>query len=124
MELLGASHGERINTLILDTIANSFDSAEIRMSSEVWDEFKRLRDFMFERVYLNKNAKHEETKGMHVITELFKYYMEHIDELPEDFKKNVEEDGKERVAADWIVCMSDRYAISDYEKKFVPKEWM
>ena len=119
-----ASHGERINTLILDTIANSFDSAEIRMSSEVWDEFKRLRDFMFERVYLNKNAKHEETKGMHVITELFKYYMEHIDELPEDFKKNVEEDGKERVAADWIACMSDRYAISDYEKKFVPKEWM
>lgn len=50
--------------------------------------------------------------------------MEHIDELPEDFKKNVEEDGKERVAADWIACMSDRYAISDYEKKFVPKEWM
>ena len=33
VELLGASHGERINTLILDTIANSFDSAEIRMSS-------------------------------------------------------------------------------------------
>ena len=124
VELLGASHGERINTLILDTIANSFDSAEIRMSSEVWDEFKRLRDFMFERVYLNKNAKHEETKGMHVIAELFKYYKEHIDELPEDFKKNVEEDGKERVAADWIACMSDRYAISDYEKKFVPKEWM
>ena len=79
---------------------------------------------MFERVYLNKDAKHEETKGMHVITELFKYYMEHIDELPEDFKKNVEEDGKERVAADWIACMRDRYAISDYEKKFVPKEWM
>ena len=50
--------------------------------------------------------------------------MEHIDELPEDFKKNVEEDGKERVAADWIACMSDRYAISDYEKKVVPKEWM
>ena len=47
-----------------------------------------------------------------------------FDELPEDFKKNVEEDGKERVAADWIACMSDRYAISDYEKKFVPKEWM
>lgn len=117
VELLGASHGERINTLILDTIANSFDSAEIRMSSEVWDEFKRLRDFMFERVYLNKNAKHEETKGMHVIAELFKYYKEHIDELPEDFKKNVEEDGNERVAADWIACMSDRYAISDYEKK-------
>ena len=124
VELLGASHGERINTLILDTIANSFDSVEIRMSGEVWDEFKKLRDFMFERVYLNKDAKHEETKGMHVITELFKYYMEHIDELPEDFKKNVEEDGKERVAADWIACMSDRYAISDYEKKFVPKEWM
>ena len=124
VKLLGPSHGKRINSLILDTIANSMDSAEIRMSDEVWEEFGRLRDFMFEHVYLNKNAKHEETKGMHVITELYKYYVKNIDELPEDFKKNVEEDGVERVAADWIACMSDRYAIADYERKFVPKEWM
>ena len=41
-----------------------------------------------------------------------------------DFKKNIEEDGAERVAADYIACMSDRYAISDYENKFVPCEWV
>lgn len=124
IELLGSSHGERINTLILDTIANSMDDSEIRMSPDVWEQFKLLRDFMFERVYLNKDAKHEEAKGRHVITELYNYYTAHVDELPEDFKKNIETDGAERVAADWIACMSDRYAISDYERRFVPKEWV
>lgn len=123
-DVLGLTHGQRIETLIFDTIANSMDRADIRMSDEVWKEFKRLRDFMFEHVYLNKDAKHEEKKGKHVIEELYKYYTRHVDELPEDFKKNIEEDGVERVAADWIACMSDRYAISDYERKFVPKEWV
>ena len=123
-DVIGYTTGERLDHFIHDLVSNSYGRNEIMMSEPVADAMRKLRAFMFERVYLNKNAKHEETKGMHVIAELFKYYKEHIDELPEDFKKNVEEDGKERVAADWIACMSDRYAISDYEKKFVPKEWM
>ena len=124
VKILGSSHGKRINTLILDVISESMDRPEVRMSDEVWQQFKKLRDFMFERVYLNPGAKHEESKGKHVIEVLFSYYLKHLDNLPEDFKKNIEEDGAERVAADYIACMSDRYAISDYENKFVPREWV
>ena len=122
-EILGRTHGERINTLILDVLRNSCDSPHIRMSEEVGREFDKLRNFMFEHVYLNPNAKHEEEKGKHVIEQLYLYYLRHIELLPMEFSQNLEEDGEERVAADYIACMTDRYAITDYQRLFVPKEW-
>lgn len=124
MTVVGETHGKRINNLIVDVINNSFDKPHIKMSDEMWGEFCKLRDFMFERVYLNPEAKHEETKGKHVVEQLFNFYLNNLDKLPKDFIKNIEQDGAERVAADYIACMTDRYAIADYQSKFVPKEWM
>ncbi|MBQ3109462.1 MAG: deoxyguanosinetriphosphate triphosphohydrolase [Clostridia bacterium] len=124
IEILGASHGERINTLIIDVLTHSMDKPVICMGEEVGTMFERLRDFMFEHVYLNPAAKREEGKGQHVVEALYKYYLEHISEVPEEFRRNLEEDGAERVVADHIACMTDRYAITDYERLFVPKEWL
>ncbi|MDF2616196.1 MAG: Dgt, partial [Sedimentibacter sp.] len=44
---LGSSHGQRINTMILDVINNSMDKDKIIMSSEIADMTKGLRDFLF-----------------------------------------------------------------------------
>ena len=122
-KVLGETHGQRINTLILDVLKNSYDSQHICMSDGIGREFDKLRNFMFERVYLNPDAKHEEEKGKHVIEQLYLYYLGHIELLPVEFSQNVEEDGAERVAADYIACMTDRYAVTDYQRLFVPKEW-
>lgn len=123
LSVLGASHGERINTMINDVLKSSFDKPRIAMSGAVWGEFEKLRDFMFEHVYLNPSAKSEEGKGMHVVEQLYKHYKSNVASLPEEFKKHAEEDGEERVAADYIACMTDRYAIMDYERLFVPLAW-
>ncbi len=122
-KILGETHGQRINTLILDVLKNSYDSQDIRMSDGIGREFDKLRNFMFEHVYLNPDAKHEEEKGKHVIEQLYLYYLGHIELLPVEFFKNVEADGKERVAADYIACMTDRYAVMDYQRLYVPREW-
>lgn len=122
--VLGASHGERINSLILDVLQQSYGKPEISMSGEVAGQFNLLRAFMFERVYLNHGAKREEAKGMHVVSELYKYYLRNLGQLPAEFTKNIEDDGPERVAADYIACMSDRYAITDFCRLYVPKEWV
>jgi dGTPase len=121
--LLGDTHGKRINTMILDVLSVSFDKPYVRMSEAVDREFDVLRRFMFEKVYLNPVAKREEGKGMHVIEQLYLYYKDHIELLPEEFIKNIEADGEERVAADYIACMTDRYAIKEYQRLFVPSEW-
>ncbi|HWS30673.1 MAG TPA: deoxyguanosinetriphosphate triphosphohydrolase, partial [Clostridia bacterium] len=121
--LLGDTHGKRINTMILDVLSVSFDKPYVRMSEAVDREFDVLRRFMFEKVYLNPVAKREEGKGMHVIEQLYLYYKNHMELLPEEFAKNIGEDGEERVAADYIACMTDRYAIKEYQRLFVPSEW-
>ena len=124
LRLLGATHGERINTLITDVLRMSYDEPFIRMSDEISASFDDLREFMFKRVYLNKTAKAEEEKANHVVRALFRYYSEHIDKLPEEFKMYIDEDGEERIVADYIACMTDRYAVNDYVRIFVPKDWV
>ncbi len=121
---LGNSHGKRINTMITDVIAESYGRPEVRMSTDIGREFDALRTFMFENVYLNGNAKREESKAKHVVEQLYRYYLAHMDELPDEFMRYAAEDGEERVVADYIACMTDRYAITDYESKFVPREWI
>lgn len=37
---------------------------------------------------------------------------------------HLSEDGAERIVTDYIACMTDNYAIRDYERLFVPKSWM
>ena len=124
VRVLGNSHGHRINTMILDVVDQSYDQPVVRMSEYLKIYFEKLRDFMFERVYKNPVAKSEESKAKRVIQELYEYYFQHIEELPADFLLNLPADGRERVAADYIACMTDNYAVRDYERLFVPKSWI
>lgn len=115
---LGNSHGNRINTLILDVLDTSFDKPFVRMSDKIGASFEELRGFMFENVYLNPLVKQEEEKWQYILERLYRYYLTNVLSLPEEFKKNIYSDGAEQVAADYIACMTDRYAAVDYERIF------
>ena len=123
VRVVGATHGARINSMIIDVVEHSFLQPQVHMSSEMERAFEELRDFMFSHVYFNLSAKREEGKAKHVVRSLFAYYMTHMEQLPEEFLANAEADGSERVVADWIACMTDRYAINVYKRLFVPEEW-
>ncbi len=122
-ERLGNTHGERINNMILDVVTNSVDSNSIVMSPPIMEAFEKLRDFMFEQVYLDSGAKREEEKAMHVVEALYKHYVKNVSRLPAEYERIAKEEGPERAATDWIACMTDRYAIKEYTKLFVPGEW-
>lgn len=62
-KVLGDTHGERINTMILDILEQSFGKPEISMSEPVKEQFHILRSFMFDKVYLNPRAKGEEKRA-------------------------------------------------------------
>lgn len=123
IEKIGRTHGERINALIMDILSVSLSKPYVRMSDEMMTEFDRLRDYLFENLYHDPRAKAEESKAVGVVETLYKHYLKNIGTLPDDFKKYIDEDGEERVAADYIACMTDRYAVRDYERLFVPKDW-
>jgi dGTPase len=124
VRILGNSHGKRINTMILDVVAQSAGKPEIIMSGPVYEQFDALRDFMFDNVYKNPKAKSEEEKAKRVVRELFDYYLNHMHLLTGEYAKYIAEDGKERAVADYIAGMTDNYAISEYIRIFVPKSWM
>lgn len=124
-DVLGHSVRERLNTMIHDIIDQSMEQPEIRMSPGMEDAMQGLRAWLFEHVYKNEIPKAEEGRAQQLIVSLYKYYMEHVIELPEEYLLMMVQKGeaKERVVCDYIAGMSDSYAIDKFEQLFVPKAW-
>lgn len=124
-KILGNTGNERLDILVNDVIVNSMDKPAISMSVEVEQAMMELRRFMFEHVYENEEAKHEEEKAIWLVKQLFLYYIEHFERLPDryvNFQKRFLEK-KEQVVCDYISGMTDNYAIKEYNEIFVPKSW-
>lgn len=123
LQILGHNHGERINNMILDVISSSADQEIIQMSEDYEYAMNALRDFMFRSVYTDSVAKAEEKKAEHVIRGLYEYYLEHPATMASEFVALRYTDGPERAVADYISCMTDRFAIAEFERIFVPQGW-
>lgn len=120
LKVLGQTHGERINTLIMDIVETSLEQERVEMSPNVAAAADAMRTFLFERVYQDAWRAKEEAKCHHVIQMLFRYFMEHPGEMPLEYVTIAYQEGAERAVCDFLACMTDRYAISMYEKLFVP----
>lgn len=125
IKALGRNHRERINTMIVDVIKNSNNKEFISMSEEIYFFTKKLRDFMFEKVYLNIEAKKEEGKAQNMIIELYDFFCKHPDRLPEELLSEIKQDNNiEEKVKDYIAGMSDRYVINRFKEIYVPKFWV
>ena len=122
-EILGDSHGQRINTMVNSLIKASTDRFEICMEPEIQDATNRLRDFLFANVYTNSVAKAEEGRAKEMLGQLFVHFEKHPEQMPELYRKNAEEEGVGRCVCDFIAGMTDRYAIDTYKKLFIPHVW-
>jgi dGTPase len=122
IEVLGPTHAARIDRLVTDLVDQSTDRPEIRLSGPVFHALDALRDFMFAEVYLRAGAREEHEKATKLLRELFRHYLEHPDELPPEYHR-APGDLPTRVA-DFIAGMTDRYALSTYERLFLPRGWL
>lgn len=123
LRILGETHGKRINTMITDIIRESRDQPFVRMSDYIQDACDELRNFLFEKVYMDEWRKEEEARCDHVISSLFQYYMEHPGKMPLEYVQISYRDGTERAVTDFLACMTDRYAMRTYEQVFVPSSF-
>ncbi len=123
-KVIGYTTGERLDHFIHDIVTTSTGKADICQSEPVAQAMKELREFMFENVYKNPEAKSEEGKAERLMETLYTYYMNHIDLLPTELLNLLNKgEAKERIVCDFVGAMSDRYAISKYEELFIPKSW-
>ncbi len=122
-EILGNSHGERINTMVSSVVRASTDRPEIVMEPEVWEATDRLRDFLFARVYRDNAAKDEEVKAKTMLAQLFEHFENHPEQLPLDYLETISKESVGRAVCDYLSGMTDRYAIELYRELFIPEVW-
>lgn len=124
-KVLGYTSKDRLDTMVHDVIINSMDKPEICMSEEVEEAMTGIRRFMFENVYMNPKAKGEEDKAVHMIEQLYEYYIRHLDLLPQQFLDALSntDSSKEQIVCDYIAGMTDSFAVKKFEEFFVPEAW-
>jgi dGTPase len=122
---IGETQAKRIDTMVKDVIYTSQADGlkEIKMSKEIEAITYALRDFLYENIYENEVTKREFKKAKKILFDLYKYYLNHPDEVFRDIPKEVKGD-KERIVCDFIAGMTDRFAIMMYDKIFMPQPWM
>ena len=121
---LGGTCRERLNTLIHDIVQNSMGKDAIIQSEEIRDAMATLRKLMFDNVYTNDVAKHEEVKAKRMLTELYEYYSAAPEKLSREYQKLIADgEKKERVVCDYISGMTDQYSIHKFEEIYIPKAW-
>ena len=105
-------------------IINSQGKNDITMSEATYQAFLELRKFMFTNLYTNSIAKAEEIKAEAMIEQLYEFYMDHSELLPEKMKAFLEDgESQSRVVCDYISGMTDQYAIDKFYEFFVPVAW-
>ncbi len=134
--VLGGSHRERINTIVLDIVNGSTDREDIIISPEISQSLFSLRDFLFENLYLRSPVKIEERKTEKILRELFEYYVENFDSFIKDYnlKNNINFSNTELydsidfttriiLIRDYIANMTDRFALNKFTEIFIPEKW-
>ena len=123
LEILGREHRTRINSMVMDLIENSRDKPAISMSGPVWEITDGLRSFLFQNVYIDSEAKREESKARHVVQYLYAYWTAHPHMLPPEYMGRTEALGVQRAVCDYIAGMTDRYAIARFKALFIPSSF-
>ena len=118
-EVLGPDHSARIEALVLDMVQTSAVCDDIRMSDRVWDAMMELRLFLFKAVYTAPVVLAETEKAGRLIEAMFDYYVDHLDEIPSEYR-DISEGDPLTAVCDYIAGMTDRYARSRFKSLFVP----
>ena len=120
IEMFGEAHGDRIDNMIKNVIEHADRTGEISMDDEHQEQLMVLRRFMFEHVYDSEAVKKEEElqQVRNIIESLYQHYIEKPEDLPDEMKEIVKEDGVRTAAKDFVAGMTDRYAITMYREYF------
>ena len=120
-KVLGERKSARINTLVVSAIEHT--ETEIALDPKVQSAFDILHESMFERVYTNPVCKREESKAISMLQQMFRFFTEHPDELPNEYISIAWQEGVQRAACDYIAGMTDGYALRTFNNYFIPAGW-
>jgi len=99
----------------------SLDHNVIGYSEEMMQPNREIKDFLYSKLYRHHRVVRMAKRAENVLTSLFEGYVEEPNMLPPEFRELVEKRGLERTICDYLAGMTDRYAITEYERLFDPR---
>jgi len=123
-KVLGTNPSSMITVMVSDMIRTSEGCNEIRMSEKVKLAMDELREFMFKRIYHSPELEPDRKKASYVVHKLYDYFMANPGALPEEFLDREERWGLQTTVIDYIAGLTDLYAISLFERLFIPSKWI
>ncbi len=120
--VLGSTHAQRISSMVTDIIEHSREQSTITMGEEVQEATNRLKDFLFERVYLAGAAEDSEHVER-VLGALFRFCMSHPEEVPGSAAAGADQRRLARLVCDYVAGMTDRFAAQQFSQFYLPRRW-
>jgi dGTPase len=130
-ELVRGQIGWMVNDVIAHTRGNLEGMATVEdiraagrqlagFAPEMAARERRLKSFMYERLYYHPVQVATAARARDVVAALFAAFVDQPEHLPENwhFALPADEPGRSRHIADFIAGMTDRYAIGQYERIF------
>jgi dGTPase len=96
------------------------------MSDEVNEAFGILRQFLYNNVYRSPRVHRHFEKAKKLLSELYTFFLGNEEMLLENLDElqmsgcNSNRQSRERIVADLIASMTDRYALNLYKRLFFP----
>jgi dGTPase len=122
--ILGTTSSARIARMVKDVVTETRAGglSEIQMSRGVLDATLAMRAFLFGAVYENDTATAEFKKAAAILGGLWERVRERPAELLDT--RIIETEGLDVAAKDFLAGMTDRFAVTLYERLFIPKPWV
>jgi dGTPase len=96
----------------------------VGFSPEVSRKNLELKRFLMENLYRHYKVERMRIKAERCLTQLFETYLKHPTLLPRKYQKRMELTSRERVIADYVAGMTDRFALDEFKRLFEPYERM
>ncbi len=127
VKVLGKTHAQRINTLVTSVIQATRENnyKMICIEEDKLSALLKLREFLFEKIYFSPIVRQEFEKAKKILCSLFEFYLKNFEKVAYLIKaqERFPRESKERLIADYISGMTDRYALLEYVEHFLPKPW-
>ena len=92
----------------------------VRFSEGGYEQLRTLKKYLFDNLYRHYKVIRVVNKSARMIKELFNEYEVHPELLPPHYAERLKGESVQRIAADYISGMTDRYAVLEYKRVLDP----
>jgi dGTPase len=97
-------------------------AALVALSGPMDAALRALEEFLLDQVYRHHQLVRMDAKAARILREIFEAYVAEPRLMPRRFSMRVKEQGVQRVAADYLAGMTDRYCLTEHARLFDPRE--